>query len=157
VVFSVKDGQAGFPAAWLSRDGLPWQLSIEANALSLTKDGQQIHTGDLVDIDGDRVLFVGRDCHTVNVAGVKVDLERIEHSLLMLPEIVDARIYAKPNPLIGYMLHAEVVAYPHSLAQAQAAFAQWQKTLPKTSQPRFCRWVSDITLNENQKKVRIYA
>jgi acyl-coenzyme A synthetase/AMP-(fatty) acid ligase len=155
VIFSVKDRQAGFPQHWLSKTFAGWQLSVVNDELTLTHGETVISTGDKVVVQQKRVLFAGRDCHTVNVAGVKVDLESIERSLIALPDIADARIYAKPNPLIGNMLHVQIVAKPNRLEAAQAAFTQWQAALPKTNQPRFCEWVSQLSLNENQKKVRI--
>ncbi len=98
VCFSVSDGKAGFPASFLSNASLACQLRIsdegELEILSRRAmlgyidllqqseaGGSSNHfdragwfpTGDLVELVGDRVYFVGRKSDTINV-GVRQSL-----------------------------------------------------------------------------------
>lgn len=124
-LFLVRDGKAGFPADWLENgiDGI--RLRIRAGVLEVrspramidyvnrneqpfTDDGWVI-TGDLVELAGDRVLFVGRSDGMVNVGGVKVNPQRVEQVLLEVPGVLDATVVAVANPVTGQLLTAAVV------------------------------------------------
>jgi acyl-CoA synthetase (AMP-forming)/AMP-acid ligase II len=134
-VFAVKDGRAGFPAAWLEsgvegarlriRDGVLEVRSPRAMAGYLDRPAAQgadgwLATGDLVAIEADRVLFRGRVDAVINVGGAKVLPDEVEAVLLGLPFIRDVRVFGRPNPITGTLVAAEVVLDP---AQAAAAGA----------------------------------
>jgi acyl-coenzyme A synthetase/AMP-(fatty) acid ligase len=61
-VFRVADGRPGFPAAWLGRSlpgGARLRLSRDGRLLvQLSRDTAEVETGDLVERQGDRCLFL---------------------------------------------------------------------------------------------------
>jgi acyl-coenzyme A synthetase/AMP-(fatty) acid ligase len=66
-------------------------------------------TGDLVEISGDRVVFRGRSSDVINVGGHKVDPLPIESRITALERVAMARVFGRPNPVMGAIVAAEVV------------------------------------------------
>ncbi len=171
-LFSVSDGRAGFPAAWLEqelpggvrlriRDGM---LEVQAPSrmrgyaggepAPWTEDGW-LRTGDLVQIEADRVLFRGRHDQVVNVAGLKVFPDEVAAYLLAHPLVGEARVYAIPNPLTGAVLGAEVVpaagAPPPEVLEKELLV--WcLKGLPPHKVPRRFQIVERVAVSSSWKK-----
>jgi acyl-CoA synthetase (AMP-forming)/AMP-acid ligase II len=72
-------------------------------------------TGDLVEVDGDRVRIVGRASEVINVGGEKVFPAEVEEVLLALANVREATVYGRPNPVTG-----QIVAVRLSLLAAEA-------------------------------------
>ncbi|WP_240778867.1 AMP-binding protein [Shewanella sp. SNU WT4] len=164
VVFTVKDRRAGFPRAWLENaanasatcdnsNGAThgWQL-IAGSTLRLTKGQVEIDTGDCIDISQDRVLFTGRIDNLVNVGGVKVNLEALERQIMQLPEISDARVYAKANPITGALVCVELCAFNQTLAAK--ALNELCLQLEPAARPRIITFSDNISLSSAGKKQR---
>ncbi len=172
-LFSVQDGQPGFPAAWLGTgvDGVA--LRIQQGVLQvrspramkryvnkdtgtvITPDGWFI-TGDTVEQVGDRVLFRGREDATLNVGGGKVRPEEVEALLLSLPEVVEARVYGVPNPITGTVVGADIVLRA-DLAESEARHSiltQARRNLEGYKVPRVLRFVDRIGVSAAGKKER---
>lgn len=67
-------------------------------------------TGDLVETADDGYLkIIGRKTEMINVGGEKVLPGEIETALLELDEVLDCTVYAKPNPIMGQAVAADVV------------------------------------------------
>lgn len=117
--FTVSDGLEGFPRSYLDwapsgirldvRDGV---LFVEAPHTSAAGPDGFASTGDLVTVTDDRVLFLGRASGIVNVGGVKVAPEQVEHALREHADVFDAVVKSKRNPFSGWILTAEVVPAP---------------------------------------------
>ena len=144
-IFSVADGQAGFPAAWLG-DGLA--LSERGTLLVSGKD-----SGDVVKVEGDRVLFRGRADAMVNVGGVKVYPEQVEAHLLQLPCVKESYVTAKPSPITGHILTAEIVSQPFS-AEVEATIRAHLASLPRALRPASIRFVEAVATGATGKKLR---
>jgi acyl-coenzyme A synthetase/AMP-(fatty) acid ligase len=104
-------------------------------------------TGDLVEVEGDRLVFRGRANETINVGGVKVDPLPIEEQVSSVPGVVVARVFGRPNPLTGAIVAAEVVpgegADPDRLKDSiREACAK----LPDAARPRSIRFVERIAI-----------
>ena len=145
-VFSVRDGKAGFPRDWLSGD------------LTLTDRGTLAvrgrDTGDVIEVTDGRVLFKGRIDAMVNIGGVKVYPEMVEAHLLALPIVQEVRVSARPNPVTGHVLVADIVLKPDSdLAEAQ--IKAHLQTLPRAQRPVSLRFVTDIDVGATGKKSRV--
>lgn len=174
-LFSVSDGRAGFPAAWLQqelpggvrlrvRDGMlevrtPSRMLGYAGGLPapLTEDGW-LRTGDLVEVQADRVLFRGRHDQVINVAGLKVFPEEVEAYLLTHPLVSEARVFAISNPLTGAILGAEVVPAPGApppATLAQELLARCLKDLPPHKVPRRFQIVEGIAISSSWKKTGV--
>ncbi|MEQ5075471.1 class I adenylate-forming enzyme family protein [Providencia alcalifaciens] len=125
VGFAVKDGLEGFPLSLLNDNPnhdysvkiLDDQLWLKSNRvcnkllsgqLEYDNDGY-INTGDQVKIDGERVKFLGRSSGSINIGGNKVMPEKIENILNSIDIIQMSRAFAKPNPLLGALVFAEIV------------------------------------------------
>lgn len=72
-----------------------------------TADGW-FKTGDLVEVDGEFIRFLGRDSDVINVGGQKVNPAEVESLIAGLPNIRDVVVFGKPNPLMGQVVHALV-------------------------------------------------
>ncbi|QYJ74130.1 AMP-binding protein [Shewanella sp. FJAT-52076] len=154
VVFSVRDGQAGFPASWLGHPLAGGKiLSIVDDILWVSHGGITLNTGDRVSLQGDRIVFNGRNDNIANVGGVKVDLEALEQTIIALASVTDARVFARSNPITGHLICLEYLAPNESDASAEiAAFCQG---LVPEMRPRIIRRVTEITLTDAGKKQRI--
>jgi acyl-CoA synthetase (AMP-forming)/AMP-acid ligase II len=125
VGFSVRDGRAGFPAAYLEEPPGGVELRVDATGrlwlrppvrgqIYLGTGGLEtaegwIDSGDLVERQGDRFYFLGRASGAINVGGDKVFPEEVERVILELPEIALARVSARRNPIVGAVVEAAVV------------------------------------------------
>jgi acyl-CoA synthetase (AMP-forming)/AMP-acid ligase II len=117
--FSVADGRAGFPISYLTEPPRGIQLQIREGILhvyapDVSDSGPDmfVSTGDLVylvEVVDDRVVFKGRHSGVANVGGVNVWPEEVERLLRANPEIADAAVSARPNPISGSILTAQVV------------------------------------------------
>lgn len=148
--FSVKDGRAGFPASWL--DDLsrvpavaisdeqhlllkaPVMPSGAAVSARLRPDGF-FDTEDLVELCGDRVVFLGRASGAINVGGNKVSPEVVEAFLRGLDGVADARVYGRANSVTGQLVAAEILPKPGAhpkelrpriLAACRQGLASWE-------------------------------
>jgi acyl-coenzyme A synthetase/AMP-(fatty) acid ligase len=173
-LFSVRDGLAGFPVAWLERgiDGIGLRIHNgvlqvrsprgmkgyvgRTEAPVLTDDGW-LMTGDLVEQAGDRVYFSGRQDTMLNVGGAKVRPEEVEQVLLSLPEIADARVYGVRNPITGVVLAVDIVAQPgQDMARLKTTLsASLRARLEPYKVPRIFHFVSNIAVSEAGKKKKL--
>jgi acyl-coenzyme A synthetase/AMP-(fatty) acid ligase len=172
-LFAVKDGREGFPAEWLEmgidgvglriREGMLEVLSPRAmvgyaaatSARAFTEDGW-VSTGDVVRVEGDRVLFSGRADNMINVGGSKVLPEEVEAAILRVPSVRDARVYGKKNPITGALVAVDIVAESNADQDAvrSAAIAMAQSCLEPYKVPRIVRFVDQISYNASGKKDR---
>ncbi len=113
--FSVKDGRAGFPVEYLDDPPRGVRLEIREGILHVYSPGVSTagsdgfaSTGDIVEVVDDRVMFNGRSSGVVNVGGSNVWPEAVETILREHPDVVEAVVSAKPNPMMGNVLVAQV-------------------------------------------------
>ncbi|MGA1858191.1 AMP-binding protein [Azospirillum sp. 11R-A] len=163
-LFAVADGRAGFPAAWLddAPDGLALRivdgvLEVRSpRAAPGAADGEGwLSTGDLVERQGDRVLFAGRLDGLVNVGGVKVSAEAVERRLLAVDGVADAMVMAVPSPITGHLLTATIVAAPGvDEATLRVGLRAAAADLPPAARPRTLTFADRIPLSAAGKKSR---
>lgn len=124
--FSVNDGRAGFPASFLDDPELPVRLRVEDGELLIHSPhrmqgylgdaepaaGDFFHTGDLVEVRGDRVHFLGRRSERINVGGRKVYPREIEEVILELASVQAVRVSGIASSLVGQLVAADVVVAP---------------------------------------------
>jgi acyl-CoA synthetase (AMP-forming)/AMP-acid ligase II len=125
VGFEVRDGFAGFPAAYVGgeRDGV--EMKVEDGSLRIRsprtasryagssiplmgRDGF-VDTGDMVELHGDRYLFAGRRGGIINVGGLKVHPEEIEAVINRHPQVRMSLVRPKRSPITGSVVIADVV------------------------------------------------
>jgi len=104
-------------------------------------------TGDLVELDGDRIHFLGRSSEVINVGGVKVHPLTIEERVSAVDGVGVARVFGRPNPMTGQIVALEVVAVPDAdRAVVEAAIRQACADLPSASRPRSIRFVDQVAM-----------
>ena len=174
--FSVSDGQAGFPAVWLAaapggltldiRDGILWlqppqdacdpgsgRKGVEADAQGY------IRTGDLVEVQADRVIFLGRESGLINVAGIKVWPEVVEAVIKSVPGVGLVQVSARKSPVTGALVMAEVqlAAGADPATLKHAILAACRSALPREAVPATLRFVEGFATNAAGKLLRTRA
>ncbi len=171
-LFAVNDRRAGFPSAWLDHDVDGVSLRVVDGLLEVksprrmrayrSKDadpaaaGGWLRTGDLVEIQGDRVLFCGRGDRIVNVGGYKVAPERVERVLLEVEGVADAYVYPRANAITGHVLMADLLADVGAdrAAVAAAARAHAERRLARHERPARVTVVDALQIADSGKKTR---
>lgn len=165
-VFSVSDSLEGFPRDFLERghegivlkvhDGVLFVYAPESSKAS--PDGF-VCTGDIVEVRGDRVHFLGRVSGLVNVGGDKVLPERVEEILRQNPAVADALVIPRPSRITGWVLTAEVVSSQPggdldsgSLESALRSYVA--QHLPRSHVPARVKVVSVLSLSPTGKASR---
>lgn len=172
--FAVRDGKAGFPANWLEkgaeadgarlslRDGLLWLRppgGRQATASHIVSDAEGfIRTGDRIAVEDGRARFLGREDSTLNVGGVKVQVEAVEEIVHAHPAVAQCHITAKPSAMMGTLLTLSVVPradQPHDAAMLRQEIAQYCKAhLPPAARPATIRIVAEIPMSAAGKTDR---
>jgi acyl-CoA synthetase (AMP-forming)/AMP-acid ligase II len=104
-------------------------------------------TGDLVEVDGDRIHFLGRSSEIINVGGVKVHPLTIEERVSAVDGVSVARIFGRPNPMTGQIVALEVVPTPGADQTAvEDAIREACADLPPAARPRSIRFVDQVAM-----------
>jgi acyl-CoA synthetase (AMP-forming)/AMP-acid ligase II len=170
--FSVKDGRAGFPAAWLDDPAAPVGLRIDARGHLLIRaplraGGEEVgrrtdaegylDTEDRVAVAGDRVVFRGRASGAINVGGNKVQPEEVELCLREVAGVWDVRVQAARSSILGNLVAAEVLAAPGTDQPAlrQAIQRHARAALPAWQVPAVIRFVETLDVTPAGKVDRV--
>lgn len=162
VAIVVDDKKAGFPISKL--DATHPKLTIKNNKLFVssrfsTKSLPPINTGDLVEIKGDRVYFIGRENNDfINVGGNKANKIEIENVILEHPSILWCSVYSQKTPITN-IVGCNLVLRPDSeIIDRQifenGLFYHCKNYLPDYSIPRVWNVLNEIPTNENQKSIK---
>jgi acyl-CoA synthetase (AMP-forming)/AMP-acid ligase II len=156
---SVRDGRSGLPSSVLERgDDADVQLRVVDGELQVRSRVGMLGyygepevadswrpTGDLVEVRGDRVYFVGRASETINVGGVKVHPLPVEELVGAVPGVEMARAYARPSPITGQIVALDIVASQGSDTTAiEKAVRAACAALPAAGRPRRIRFVKEL-------------
>lgn len=160
--FAVTDGRAGFPIEYLTESpyGIPLRvidgvLHVYAPDVDGANSQGYVSTGDLVEITTDRVFFLGRDSGAVNVGGAKVMPESVEEILRTHPQVLQARVYARPNSFSGSVLVAEVLPRKPYSPQLAAEIRRWVRgQAPSHFIPAKVLLVDDFNVSATGKTAR---
>ena len=164
----VSDSLAGFPLAYLNKRS-DVEVRIQENRLQiksrygmnsylnakppLTEDGW-IDTGDLVEIRGERIYFLGRGDEVINVGGLKVNPEEVEGALCSLEEITDACVYGKKNPITGNIVAAQIVLKAGYELNLDSIYERLRGLIASFKIPRLIKQVPYLEVSSNGKKLR---
>lgn len=166
----VTDGLAGFPVLWLSQEKSGSRLKIQQDKLWIKSakpaSGQEViarldpegylDTGDLVQIIGDRVHFLGRESGAINVGGNKVIPEDIERVILAVEGVDDVTVFGKKSSVIGQIVVAKVI--PSDLANPAETKArivkQCKDHLQSWQVPAMIQFVHSLPVTPAGKKDR---
>jgi len=165
----VSDRQAGFPLDFLkktSKNGTQLRIaeeqelevrspkSMEGYLHTLPAKDQWISTGDLIEIKGERIYFVGRKDGRINTGGRKVSPEEIEQTLKSLPEIEDCFVYEQKSSLVGALIAADVKMTPEALFDEALIKKKLKQLLEDYKVPHIIRRVDHFAISSNGKKIR---
>lgn len=172
--FSVSDGKAGFPVRYLERplpDGTELRVSDgelqvrSTNAMQMydplslpqtVTSGAWFPTGDMVEVIGDRVFFVGRRSDVINVAGSKVFPIEVERVIRLVPGVTDVRVFGKSSSIAGELVACEIVVGsehdPETLKGVVTRACREQ--LASYQQPRIVKIVERIDMSAAGKTLR---
>ena len=92
-------------------DGVLWVRSEMAmlgylNARAPFDDEGFFNTQDMVETDGEYVRILGRCSEIINVGGEKVYPSEVENVLLEIPNVAEAIVTGRPNPVVGMVVKA---------------------------------------------------
>jgi len=108
---------------WKAVDGRLWIRAKSAmlgylNAPSPFDAEGFFDTGDLIDVDGEWIRFLGRKSDIINVGGQKVHPSEVESVLLQLDNVADVVVRGEAHALTGQIVVATVrLAAPESPAE----------------------------------------
>jgi acyl-coenzyme A synthetase/AMP-(fatty) acid ligase len=172
VCFSVHDGRAGFPAAYLEGSERDARLRIVDGELHVAAppaasgyleadrvrraDAPLFATGDLVERRGDRVVFLGRRGQSINVGGRKAFPTEIEAAVLEVAGVRAVRVSGLPSSLVGELVRAEVVLEPGVEPEAarRALLAHCRERLTPHMVPRRLEFVRSLEHTPSRKIAR---
>jgi acyl-CoA synthetase (AMP-forming)/AMP-acid ligase II len=173
VGFSVTDGHAGFPKKYLDKgiNGLQMKVSDDGLLYIAPKMKNQsyvsqenmydnegyINTGDLVEIKGDRVYFLGRDSGAINVGGNKVQPEEVEKIIVDSGIVSAAYVYAIKNPMMGSLVCADVVLNDLDMNSKEAKkdiLSYCRKHLEGFKVPAIIKFVRELKTTQSGKLKR---
>ncbi|HEY9566254.1 MAG TPA: class I adenylate-forming enzyme family protein, partial [Nocardioides sp.] len=163
---SRRDGRAGLAASVLERDEtadvqmkvVDGELWVRSRIGMLGYHGDEPidrdawrATGDLVEVEGDRILFRGRSSEIINVGGVKVHPLPIEERVGAVEGVDVARVFGRANAMTGAIVAVEVVAAPGAdHTQLKDAIRESCKDLPAAARPRSIKFVDAISTAGNK-------
>lgn len=116
------------------------------------------NTGDLVEVSVDGFLrIIGRSKEVINVGGQKLMPSEVESIILMMPQIQDCMVSAKPNAITGQSVAVEVVLKnPHdeqSIKKMIRAFCK--EHLENYKIPTHVSVVEQTNFSDRFKKMRL--
>ena len=162
---SVSDARDGLPASVLERgDDATVQFRIidgELHARSRVgmlgyegegdTEGEWLPTGDMVEVRGDRIHFVGRRSDIINVGGVKVHPLPVEQVVNAVHGVRLCRVRGRPNPVSGNIVVVDVMVDADADRDAvEERIRTACRALPPALQPRRVHFVDDLELRENK-------
>ena len=155
----VKVGGEGFETRVV--DGM---LEIKAasamlgylNASSPFTDDGWFKTGDLVEIEGEYVRFLGRKSEMINVGGEKVYPAEVENVLQTMEGVSDVVVTGESNPIVGNAVRAVVhISTDETLEQFRKRMREFCKgKLPPFKVPQRVELSRTPMHSERFKKVR---
>ena len=111
-----------------------------------------IDTGDLVEIRGKRVCFLGRvNAKLINVGGNKAFPADIESAILDHPEVSWCRVRAVRSPLVGFLPEVDLVLVGGATVDEVALTRHASERLPEYAVPRFWNLLESIPVESTLK------
>jgi len=169
-VISVSDLKPGLPISVLSRpESAKVQFRIVDDELQVKSSigmkgyldansengdaatSQWRDTGDLVKIEGDRIMFMGRKNETINCGGIKVHPLDVENMITPLAGVKVVKAYGKDNAIVGQIVAVDVVCHEsYDPEKVEEDIRQACNALPPHSRPRSINMVESMATNNGK-------
>lgn len=165
-VLEVRDGKAGFDRS--SVDGkrlriVDGELHVKRGTGAMigylggaTQD-EWFATRDLVEVDGDRVKFIGRSDDVINVGGFKVTPSVVEQAIRRVDGVVEVVVVPQSSSVVGNLFKAVIqpAAGIDQAALRRAVVEQCKRELPDYMTPRLFAFVDEMKISESRKLRRV--
>ena len=125
----------------------------QSGVFHLRSEGDWIATGDLVEVKGDRVLFMGRRDLLINVGGFKVNPAPVEAEIRMVSGVHEVLVSGHKNPISGNIVKATIVATQGADLEKTrvSVLKHCKERLPYYSVPRVFEFVDSFVLTSSSK------
>jgi acyl-CoA synthetase (AMP-forming)/AMP-acid ligase II len=154
----VRVGGEGFETK--IQDGRLWVRTHSAmlgylNAPSPFDADGWFDTGDAVELDGEYIKILGRQSDIINVGGEKVYPSEVENVLLQMPNVSDAVVTGKPNPITGQAVVASLSLFePEDISQLRRRTRDFcRKHLPAYKIPARIQIATKEQYSQRYKKM----
>jgi acyl-CoA synthetase (AMP-forming)/AMP-acid ligase II len=168
VGFAVRDGIAGFPVDYLLQPPSGVAMRIDGQnhlwfgtklpeSVAVGPETGWIDSGDLVEMQGARVCFLGRANGSINVGGNKVMPEEIESVIKELPNVGFVQVRARKSAILGNLVEAAITPTPGNVFDAtfkKQVTAHCRARLDGFKVPAFIVAADDIKLTASGKLSR---
>lgn len=111
------------------------------------------YTGDLIELINEKPLkfrFISRKSDMINVGGYKVNPLEVEETILTLAGIKYARVFSKPNSVLGNIICCEVVCDNDSISESSIR-TFLQSKIQEFKIPRIIRFVDELSTTRTGK------
>ena len=133
------------------------ELMIKGHLISKSVNNLDWYpTGDLVKIinhDPLSIEFISRKTSIINVGGQNVSPQEVEETLIKHPSVKDARVYGRPNKMIGNLIVAEVQILDNEIIKEKELIKWCKEKLATYKVPRMIKMVSTIEVGRTGKKM----
>ena len=89
-----------------------WFGTKLVESLAAGTENVWIDSGDVVDMQADRIRFLGRANGSINVGGNKVMPEEIESVIKELPDVAFVQVRARKSAMLGSLVEAAITPTP---------------------------------------------
>lgn len=133
------------------------ELLIKSELISKSVANEEwYHTGDLVKITSEDPLtveFVTRKSKVLNVGGQNVSPQEVEEVLISYTGVKDARVYGRPNKMIGNLVVAEIQIHKGITIHEKELINYCKSCLAAYKVPRLIKFVEKIEIGRTGKKL----
>lgn len=133
------------------------ELMIKGHLISKSVNNLDWYpTGDLVKIvnqDPLTIEFISRKTSILNVGGQNVNPQEVEETLIKHPSVKDARVYGRPNKMIGNLIVAEVQVLNNETIKEKELINWCKEKLASYKVPRMIKLVDKIEVGRTGKKM----
>lgn len=137
-----------------SRYGMSGYIEPDSIRSSADTENGWRATGDLVRIENDRIIFIGRRSEVINVGGVKVHPLDVENCITPLDAVKVVRAYGRKNAIVGQIVAVDIVCNEgHDTARVEHEIRAACEKLVPAARPRSINFVDEI-ITTNMKLSR---
>lgn len=133
------------------------ELMIKGHLISKSVNNLEWYpTGDLVRVINQNPLtieFISRKTSILNVGGQNVNPQEVEETLIKHPFVKDARVYGRPNKMIGNLIVAEVQVLDNETIKEKELINWCKEKLASYKVPRMIKFVDKIEVGRTGKKM----
>ncbi len=113
-------------------------------------------TGDMVEITNDfplRFRFVSRNNEMINVGGYKINPTEVEEAIRSINGVIDARVFAKSNSVLGNIVCCNIVRHGDELNETTVRL-ELKDRLQEFKIPRIIYFVDKLAISSTGKANR---